>query len=42
MSRMDTRQVSPSFFPGRKPTDTRDGMPATRAIIAIAVANCSQ
>ena len=42
MSRIDTFQESPSRSPGRKPTDTRDGMPTTRAIIAIADANCSQ
>ena len=42
MSRIDTRQTSPSRLPGRKPTETRDGIPATRAIMAIPAANCSQ
>jgi hypothetical protein len=42
MSRIDTFHPSSSRSPGKKPTDTREGMPTTRAIIAIADANCSQ
>ena len=43
MSRIDTSQVlSSTRSPGRKPTATRDGMPTSRAIIAIEAANCSQ
>ena len=42
MSRMETCQASPTCSPGRKPTDTREGISTTRAIVAIAPANCSQ
>ena len=42
MSRIDTFHWSPCFWPGRKPTATREGMPTTRAIRAIDEANCSQ
>ena len=42
MSRTETSKVSPLRLPGRKPTATRAGIPLTRAIIAIALANCSQ
>ena len=36
MSRIETFQPSWSCSPGKKPTDTRDGMPTTRASIAMA------
>ena len=42
MSLTDTSQESPTCSPGRKPIATREGIPATRAIMAIAEANCSQ